>query len=211
MASSGRSIPGFPSLPDDDDPLGQLDACHDRMQRQLTTLQRLLDRQTRAGRLIVDDDVRAAAGAIRKYFDEAASRHHRDEEQDLFPAVIEAMAGSDAVCLHAIVRRLSADHRQLEQAWQDLRPNLIALAQRGGNDGAGDNGAAEVSSGAAVTAVADRDPPALDPVKVERFIAAHRSHLDIEDAELMPMARRLLSDDQVARIGLGMRGRRDRG
>ena len=52
---------------------------------------------------------------------------------------------------------------------------------------------------------------ALDAAKVDQFIAAHRTHLDFEDAELMPMARRLLSDEQIARIGQGMRDRRDRG
>lgn len=196
MPSSAQSLPGFRPLPDEGDPLGQLDACHDRMQRQLTTLQRLLERQTKAGHLVIDEEVRAAAGAIRNYFDEAASRHHRDEEQDLFPAVIEAMAGSDAVCLHAIVGRLAADHRQLEKAWQDLRPDLVALARAEPDHPGRDS---------------DDDAIGLDPARVDRFIAAHRTHLEVEDDELMPMARRLLSDEQLARIGQGMRNRRDRG
>lgn len=199
--SRATPIPGFRPLPDDADPLGQLDACHDRMQRQLKTLQRLLERQADAGRASVDDEVRAAAAAVRKYFDEAAPRHHRDEEKDLFPAVIEAMAGSDAVCIKGIVQRLSAEHGQLEQAWQALRPTLVALAEP-----------AEVASEDSCEGSDESggSPWLLDAGQVDRFIAVHRSHLAIEDDELMPMARRLLSDDQIAQIGRAMRSRRDR-
>ena len=198
-------IPGFRPLPDDADPLGQLDACHDRMQRQLKTLQRLLERQADVGQASVDDEVRAAAAAVRKYFDEAAPRHHRDEEQDLFPAVIEAMAGSDAVCIKGIVQRLSAEHGQLEQAWQALRPTLVALAEA---EGAAPDGKCDDSHDDGRDE--SRGPPwRLDPGQVDRFIAVYRSHLAIEDDELMPMARRLLSDDQIGQIGQAMRSRRD--
>lgn len=40
-----------------------------------------------------------------RYFDTAA-RHHEDEEQDLFPALLESMAGSDAVCLRELTASL---------------------------------------------------------------------------------------------------------
>ena len=208
-AKATESIPGFRPLPDDGDPLGQLDACHDRMARQMATLERLLARQqadaagggTASGEgggeeggdkeggesrgAAVDEAVSAAAAAVRKYFDEAAPRHHRDEEEDLFPALIESMAGSDAVCLHGIVDRLSAEHRRLESTWQRLRPALLALAQG--------------------------RPATIDRSLATAYIDALRAHLAVEDEELMPMARRLLSDEQVGQIGVGMRGRRDRG
>lgn len=184
VSSSPASLPEFRPLPDDEDPLGLLEACHQRMQRQLLTLERLLTRQAGKGP-VVDDEVRTAATAIRRYFDEAASRHHHDEEQDLFPAVLESMAGSDAVCLKGMVGRLASEHRRLEAAWQALRPALQALG--------------------------DGEAVVLDAGCANRFIEAHREHLAYEDAEIMPMARRLLSDDQVRQIGRAMRARRDAG
>ena len=192
MNAKPMSVPGFLPLPDDNDPLGLLEACHLRMSRQLLTLERLLARQQpRDGGASVAVDaevgaaeVGAAATAVCRYFDEAASRHHRDEEQDLFPAVVESMAGSDAVCLRGMVGRLADEHRRLEAAWQALRPTIAALA------------AGESSQ--------------LDAAVVTRFVTAYREHLAYEDAELMPMARRLLSDDQVSKIGLAMRARRER-
>ena len=182
--SSSPSLPGFRPLPDDADPLALLEACHLRMARQLLTLERLLARQARTGPA-VDYEIRAAATAIRRYFDEAAPRHHRDEEQDLLPAVLESMAGSDAVCLKGMVGRLVREHRHLEEVWQALRPTLLALGQG--------------------------QPVLLDAGRAGAFIAAHREHLAYEDAEIMPMARRLLSDGQIEQIGLAMRARRDLG
>lgn len=196
MPATTRTIPGFQALPDAGDPLGLLDACHDRMRRQLDTLERLLGRQRQADGPLVDEDVRLAARAIRRYFDEAAPRHHRDEEQDLFPAIIESMAGSDAVCLHAIVARLTAEHESLEQAWRALRPGLAALADEADGADAGDGAVAQAR---------------LDPEAAEGFLSACREHLALEDAELMPLAHRLLSDAQLAQISESMRARRDRG
>jgi hypothetical protein len=46
-----------------------------------------------------DEEARAAAASVMRYFDSSANHHHDDEEHDLFPALIESMAGSDAVCL----------------------------------------------------------------------------------------------------------------
>ena len=44
-------------------------------------------------------------------FDTSARHHHDDEERDLFPALIESMAGSDAVCLRELTAALTAEHR----------------------------------------------------------------------------------------------------
>lgn len=179
----GTSLPGFRPLPDEADPLALLEACHERLGRQLQTLERLLARQAEGGGLLVaEDDVRAAATAVLHYFNEAAGRHHRDEEQDLFPAVIESMAGSDAVCLHGIVDRLARDHRRLEGDWQRLKPGLQALA--------------------------DGQSARLDTTQVSGFVAAQREHLAVEDDELLPMARRLLSTAQIEAIAAAMHGRR---
>jgi len=161
-------------------PLEMLAACHGRMTAQLATLRRLDAHLAQHG---ADPAAQEAAIAVMRYFDLAAPHHHADEEQDLFPALIESMAGSDAVCLRELTAALAADHRALEAAWQRLRRGLQPLA-------AGDASAWHTGDAA-------------------DFIDCHERHIAREDAELLPMAQRLLGDAELDRIGRAMRARRD--
>ena len=117
-----------------------------------------------------------------RYFDTAAQDHHADEEHDLFPALIESMAGSDAVCLRELTTLLTQQHRQLERHWAALRQALLPISQ-------------------GLSAV-------LDATVVDDFVRLYQSHLAREDQELLPMAQRLLSDTALERIGRAMRARR---
>jgi hypothetical protein len=76
----------------------------------------------------VPTDRLEAAAAVMRYFDTSAVHHQADEEVDLFPALIEAMAGSDAVCLRELTASLTGEHRELEQRWRALRRRLEPLA-----------------------------------------------------------------------------------
>ncbi|GAB1580043.1 hemerythrin domain-containing protein [Bordetella petrii] len=176
-------IPGFSSpAAGPDAPLDLLSACHDRMGRQCGTLRRLAAHVAAHG---ADDAARTAAASVLRYFDTAAVQHHRDEEDDLFPALIESMAGSDAVCLHALVDGLTQEHRQLEAAWRHLHGALE-----------------ELSAGRAA---------ALDAAEVDAFCARYAAHIQREEDELLPMAARLLDDRALADIGRAMRARRGGG
>ncbi len=64
-----------------------------------------------------------------RYFDTAARHPHDDEEQDLFPALLDSMAGSDAACLRELTASLCLDQRQLEQRWAALRERLSPVTQ----------------------------------------------------------------------------------
>lgn len=57
----------------------------------------------------------------------------------------------------------------------------------------------QVAKGAAST-LADADVPG--------FVQLYKQHISREEAELLPMATRLLSDVELDRIGLAMRSRR---
>ena len=166
-------------------PLEMLAACHTRVERQCRTLRRLVPHLATAG---VDDEARTAARAVIRYFDTAAVHHHEDEERDLFPALIESMAGSDAVCLHEITQALCADHRALEVRWKALREKLMTLCDTS-NDGPGGSGE-------------------LGADEVESFAVAYEKHIEREESELLPMAARLLDEAAIDRIGRAMRERR---
>lgn len=160
-------------------PLEMLAACHGRVQAQCATLRRLSAHLARHG---ADAAAQRAAAAVVRYFETAARHHHEDEEIDLFPALIESMAGSDAVCLRELTQSLAAEHRVLEQAWRGLRQGLARVV--------------------AAEAVA------LDDGAVEDFIDRYDRHIAREEAELLPMAQRLLGDAELDRIGRAMRARR---
>jgi hemerythrin-like domain-containing protein len=160
-------------------PLEMLAACHGRVQAQCATLQRLLPHIAAKG---ADRAAQEAATAVMRYFDTAAVHHHADEEQDLFPALLEAMAGSDAVCIRDLTRTLAAEHRLLEQHWRALRTALAAVA-------AG-------------------DATLLKPALVQDFVALYAGHIAREEAELLPMAARLLDAATLDGVGRAMRQRR---
>jgi hemerythrin-like domain-containing protein len=160
-------------------PLALLAECHRRVERQCATLQRLAPHLAVHG-----SDVAAAeaARAVVRYFDLAAPKHHADEEEDLFPALFEAVAGSDAVCLRGLVDALCADHRVLERQWHALR--------------------------AVLDDVAAQRPARLDEDAVAAFAGRYAAHIAREEGELLPMAQRLLDEEVVARLGQAMRRRR---
>ena len=160
-------------------PLEMLSACHGRVQSQCATLLRLQDHIAAHG---ADRPAQEAATAVMRYFDSAGRHHHEDEEQDLFPALLEAMAGSDAVCLRELTEALRADHRALEARWQGVRAVLMQVA-------AGQAGP-----------LADAD--------VTGFVAHYERHIAREEAELLPLAARLLDDRALDRVGQAMRQRR---
>lgn len=175
-----QPIPGF-STPSAsfEVPLEMLAACHARIEHQCSTLRRLVPHLADHG---ADADARNAAAAVIRYFDMAAKDHHADEEADLFPALIESMAGSDAVCVRELTETLSAQHRELETRWQRLRSVLEPIA-------------------------AGQNVP-LPGADVEAFALAYEQHLAREERELLPLAARLLSDADLDRIGRAMRLRR---
>jgi hemerythrin-like domain-containing protein len=111
-------------LPDFDDPLGVLRACHERMLSHCDMLQKLPAHLAANG---ADDEARSAINRIVTYFSTSAVHHHQDEEQDLFP-----LLNRQSLKLADIVHRLKKDHEKLDQLWKQLLPALkkpAALAE----------------------------------------------------------------------------------
>ena len=101
-------------------PFEMLAACHERVERMLTLLARLLQHLPSHG---CDDQAVQAARDVMRYFDVAAPLHHQDEELHLFPLLL---ASADAsVC--EVVRGLQQDHRDMEAGWARARAVLQAV------------------------------------------------------------------------------------
>jgi iron-sulfur cluster repair protein YtfE (RIC family) len=106
-------------------PLDLFTANHRRVQARVQALRSLAPQLAAHG---PDPQVREAALALLRGFDHAVREQHEDEERLLFPALLESMAGSDAVCLRELTDALTADHRALEQHWRRLRSRLDQAA-----------------------------------------------------------------------------------
>jgi hemerythrin-like domain-containing protein len=173
-------IPGFTApAAGTEAPLEMLSACHGRVERQCATLRRMVPHVAAHG---ADAQARSAAAAVMRYFDTSAAHHREDEEVDLFPALLESMAGSDAVCIREITERLVDDHRRLEVAWRRVR--------------------------AALERIAAGESAPLPGEDVEALVTLYERHIEVEERELLPMAARLLGEGELARIGRAMRVRR---
>ena len=156
-----------------------LSACHRRIEQQCTTLRRLVPHLAAHG---ADGEARLAAANVIRYFETAAPDHHADEEEDLFPALMESIAGSDPASLRELTQGLAAEHRELETRWQRLRSMLESV-------------------------VASRSA-SLGVSEVEAFAGLYERHIEREEAGLLPMAACLLSSAELDRIGRAMRERR---
>jgi pyridoxamine 5'-phosphate oxidase len=168
-----EAAPGF------DQPVAVLKHCHDRIRKQLATLDKLLMHLPEHG---ADEQARQAAQAVLKYFDKAAHLHHDDEEQDLIPMLRAVAQGEDAATLQALVPVILQDHKDMDALWQDLHEQL--------------------------TMVADGSSSVLSAVTVQRFAQRYTSHMEREEGTIAPMALRLFSPEQMTQLGNAMQQRR---
>lgn len=180
MAAATIAFPGFDTpAAGFEAPLEMLSACHGRVERQCQTLLRLVPHLAANG---ADQAAREAAQNVLRYFDTSARHHHADEEEDLFPALLQTASGADLAALNELVAALRSQHRELEQAWAELRWKL---------------------EGVWLGTLRE-----LDADEVGRLAELYRSHIAREEAELLPLAARLLGTEQLDGVGRAMRERR---
>ena len=108
--------------PSFDEPLEMLAACHERIEAQLGTLERLGPHLAERG---CDAEARTAALGVIRYFDTAGANHHLDEEEDIFPA-LQHHAPTQATL--SLIFRLRTEHKKLDTLWNDMRARLNAIA-----------------------------------------------------------------------------------
>ena len=102
-----------------DQPLSILSACHNRILHFCTLLERLAAHLRQHG---ADIQAEETARLIHRYFSTAGKHHHRDEEDDLFPMLIEHEAA-----LNTLVETLREAHRTMDSVWEQLQAMLTDL------------------------------------------------------------------------------------
>ncbi len=176
----GTALPGFdaPAV-GFEAPYEMLAACHERVQRSLDLLGRLVDYIGDQGH---DAQTRSAAADVLRYFDLAAPLHHQDEERHVFPPLL---AQGD-VSLRATVRRLQADHRQMETLWAEVRKALLRWSEPG---------CEETGDPATRAAIA-------------RFRGIYAGHIEAEEGLVFPAAGSAMSATTLQAMGREMQARR---
>ena len=167
------TAPGF------DQPIAVLKHCHDRIRKQLATMEKLPEHLARHG---ADEQARQAAQAVIKYFDKAAHLHHADEEENLVPMLQVVAQGEDAATLAELVPGILQDHNEMDAMWQSLHEDLSAIA--------------------------DGSAASLAASNVRRFSERYTDHMEREETRIAPMAKRLFSPAQMAQLGEAMQVRR---
>ena len=173
------TIPLFESIPGFDQPIAVLKHCHDRIRKQIQTLHKLAAHLPDHG---ADEQAQHAAQAVIQYFSKAAHLHHADEEQDLMPMLQAAASGEDAVLLAGLLPEILLEHQRMDVAWKILQSQLQKIA-----------------AGTSRT---------LSPQDMENFSDLYAAHLVKEETYIAPMAKRLFSAEQMARLGQAMQLRR---
>ena len=120
--------------------------------------------------------------AVIGFFEGPGRCHHEDEEFSLFPRL---QGEEDA---NALVAALDAEHRTLEAIYLSVRTVAQHLAAGTGQP--------------EPQAVADL------AVQVAAMAAGYRAHLAREEADLFPLAKRLLDEPQIRAVAIEMRLRR---
>jgi hemerythrin-like domain-containing protein len=95
-------------------PFEMLEACHERVQRSLSLLERVRHHASKHG---CDQQTHNALNDIIRYFDKAAPQHHLDEERHVFPAILH----QNNTDLNQIINRLKTEHHQMECLWVKIR------------------------------------------------------------------------------------------
>lgn len=164
---------------DFDHPIDMLDGCHGRIRQNCERIEKIAAHLASAG---ADTQARDAAHAVVRFFDTAGATHHRDEEDDLFPALFACVPCEELAAARKLIEELRTDHEHLDQAWHDMRRALLLLAAVG-NTG-------------------------LTVARAREFRALYERHIAREETEMLPLARRVLDPSVAKHLGVRMAARR---
>lgn len=160
-----------------DDGLGVFRHCHAGILESLDRLRRLPAALAARGARDALGDLSREAGELADFFRGEVHEHHQQEERVLFVEMRRAAprAGETAL-VDALCNRLTREHREIEAAWTRIEPSLRRLA--------------------------DGWRVEIDEDEVNALAVAYAAHAQFEEAVVLPMSARLLSDGDKAALGL---------
>ena len=163
------------STPDTDAPIDHFAHCHVGILAQLSRMNDL------PALLAPAALARKTAEQSIAFFDKGMYTHHKEEEQELFPAVrSSAHAGPERLRVEGLIEQLTAGHRELEALWESLSPALHKVAK--GQDSH------------------------LDEAALTRLVQQYRAHALLEENEFLPLAETIVgrNSNHMAALGLSL-------
>ena len=165
-----------PTASSADNPLNEFSGCHEGIVENLKQLQRMLEL---LGESPVHPDIRKIAKNLLEFYREVMLLHHEEEEHELFTAVMDAAANEDeASFARDQIKRLVAEHRELERMWQIIEPDIKLLAK--GKESH------------------------LDHAIAGSLAQQYLEHADYEERIFLPLAAKMLSKNDLSALGLSM-------
>jgi hemerythrin-like domain-containing protein len=158
-----------------DPPLMRFSECHQGIVTQLQALAGLPALAAAAERC------RRVAAQAHATFEHAVVEHHAEEEAELFPAVLRSAArGEEYERVQLLVRRLTAEHRRIEELWRVLAP--------------------------AVKAAGNSKAALIDSASVDSLVHACMAHANLEEQTLLPLAEEILgrNGNHMAALGVSI-------
>ncbi|MDO6563449.1 hemerythrin domain-containing protein [Amphritea sp. 1_MG-2023] len=130
----------------------------------------------------VATDIQASAKKLLTFYHEVVLNHHHEEEQELFNIVMDcASPGEELHAASRMIKRLTDEHRALEQQWKNIEAPLKKLAQ----------GRFAQMNNAAATALAD----------------SYLLHAKYEESHFLPLAATILKNTDLESLGLSLHTR----
>lgn len=165
--------------PADDSPLDP--AIRDFSDCHLGIIAMLDDLTALSRRQVPLPERREVAGRTLKSFRNVVMAHHREEEAELFPAVLAAATtGDERTTVEGLVNQLVREHRHVEALYGEMAPVLSAME--------------------------DGDDSLLDAAAVKSLVDEYRAHARFEEDVLLPLAQTILArnGDHMAALGLSL-------
>ena len=162
----------------DTDSVQSFAQCHEGIVAHLVALKELPELLRPAAR------ARQVAQDTLDFFHEAVFDHHKEEEKDLFTAVLaHATAGDEREDVQRMVTELSAEHRRIEAMWRALQPQLE-----------------QVATGSSVS---------CDSEDLNALVRTYMAHANWEETRFLPLAQTILGrhSEDLAALGLALHTR----
>ena len=115
------------------------------------------------------------------FFRVAVFEHHQEEEEELFPAVLEsAQPGEEHTLATTLVESLTVEHRLIESLWRQLEPELKTIARGHGFH--------------------------LNAPLLEDLVSRYQAHARSEENQFLPLAEKILgrNGNHMAALGLSL-------
>lgn len=120
-----------------------------------------------------------------QFFNRAVLDHHKEEEKDLFPTVLNAAReGDEKTTVLQIIKQLVKEHRDIESMWRRLEPQLKKFL------GSPEN--------------------LIDMPSIENLVQTYLTHAKFEEDEFLPLSEQILSrnSSEMAALGLSIHTRK---